>query len=392
VTPGTDRSGAGIGAGRTLAALPLLALIGTGVASTLVLMTLPVFVGGIVVGSGWGDFERGLVASADMAGSAIASLVVIGRVARLDWRRAARAGLAVATAGNLACMLVDSFMALMALMALRLVCGLGCGVVLSIAFTGLCHAPDPARQFGLYVLAQLLLQALLLAVLPDVIAVSGMRGVYVVFAVTIALAGLLTWLLPAGIAAARVPDDPETSSPTPVAGGARVALAGQAVYFLAMAALWTFYEGIGTASALGMDRIGDALAASAVAGLAGAGAAVLFGMRVQSLSALAAGTALSAAAALMLSGGTDALRFMVSACLFNFAWNFTFPYQMAILARFDRTGTIAVSSLLVQLGGLAIGPALAALLLVRASYEAMLAACTAMFVLGLALFLRTGWR
>jgi len=389
VTLGTDRSGAGIGAGRTLAALPLLALTGTGVASTLVLMTLPVFVGGIVVGSGWGDFERGLVASADMAGSAIASLVVIGRVARLDWRRAARAGLAVATAGNLACMLVDSFMALM---ALRLVCGLGCGVVLSIAFTGLCHAPDPARQFGLYVLAQLLLQALLLAVLPDVIAASGMRGVYVVFAVTIALAGLLTWLLPAGIAAARVPDDPETSSPTPVAGGARVALAGQAVYFLAMAALWTFYEGIGTASSLGMDRIGDALAASAVAGLAGAGAAVLIGMRVPSLSALAAGTALSAASALMLSGGTDALRFMVSACLFNFAWNFTFPYQMAILARFDRTGTIAVSSLLVQLGGLALGPALAALLLVRASYDAMLAACTAMFVLGLALFLRTRWR
>jgi hypothetical protein len=264
--------------------------------------------------------------------------------------------------------------------------------VLSVAFTGLCHAPDPARQFGVYVFSQLVLQVLLLAVLPGVIAASGMPGVYVIFAITLAVAGLLTWHLPAGLPAAHAPDARDVSSPMPGARRVRLALSGQAVYFLAMAALWTFYEGIGTASALGMDRIGDALAASAVAGIGGAGAAILIGMRVPPPPALAAGTVLSAVAALILAGGTDTLRFAASACLFNFALNFTFPYQMAVLARFDRTGSVAVASLLVQLAGLALGPALAAVLVVRTSYDVLLAACAVAFLLGLALFLRTGWR
>jgi predicted MFS family arabinose efflux permease len=359
-------------------------LIGCGVASTLVLLTLPVFVGGIVAAAGWGDLERGLIAAADMAGSAIASLAVLGRLARFDWRRAARIGLLVAAGGNIACLLAESFAALL---ALRLLCGLGCGVVLSISFTGLCHAPDPARQFGFYVLAQLLLQAMLLACLPAVIAAAGMRGVYLLFAASLAGAVLLTAHLPLGPRAAGAAD---TLAGAPAYGDAAwIALAGQAVYFLAMAALWTYYEGIGSASALGMDRIGDALAASAIAGLGGAAAAVLLGARARPSPSLAAGTLLSVAAALMLVGGTDALGFTVSACLFNFAWNYTFPYQMGVLARFDRAGSVAVTSLLVQLGGLALGPALAAALLVRASYDTMLVVCATAFALGLALFLRS---
>jgi hypothetical protein len=381
--PGTDRGGAVGGAGRLSAALPWLALIGAGVASTLVLLTLPVFVGGIVAEAGWGDLERGLIAAADMAGSAIASLAVLGRMARFGWRRATRTGLLVAVAGNLACLLAGSFAALI---ALRLLCGLGCGVVLSIAFTGLCHARDPARHFGFYVLAQLALQALLLALLPAVIGVAGMPGVYLLFAACLAAAGMLTGHLPDGLPAAAVASATESFTAAAAPGNhARLALAGQAAYFLAMAALWTYYEGIGTASAIGMERIGDALAASAVAGLGGAAAAILLDARTPPLPSLATGTALSIAAAMLLVGGTDMLRFAVSACLFNFAWNFTFPYQMGILARFDRTGSVAVTSLLVQLAGLALGPALAAVLLARASYDTMLVACAAAFALGLAL-------
>lgn len=383
MTPGTDRTG-----GSGTAPLACAALIGAGVASTVVLVTLPLFVGGIVAEHGFGEEARGWIAAADMAGSALASLAVLRRMDRLPWRGAALAALAVAIAANLASIAADS---LWSLMAVRLTCGAGCGVVLSIAFTGLCHTRNPERSFAFYVLAQLVLQALLLALLPGLIAGGGMRAVYLAFAACLTVAALLTQAFPRGMdPAAAAPAGAADAVPglARVQGPARIALGGQATYFLAMAALWAFYEGIGSASDLDLAAIGKALAASALAGIGGAAAAVVVGARVKPAPALAAGTALSVAAALLLAGGTTEPRFALSACLFNFAWNFAFPYQMGVLSRLDRDGAVAVTSLVVQLGGLAAGPALAALAIAGAGYDALLAGCALGFAAGLALLLR----
>ena len=53
----------------------------------------------------------------------------------------------------------------------------------------------------------------------------------------------------------------------------------------------------------------------------------------------------------LLMDGSGMARFFIAASLFNFAWNATFPYQMGVLAQQDRTGAVAILSLLVQLGG-----------------------------------------
>lgn len=367
-------------------AVPVFVLLAAGVLSTVVLLGLPVFVGGIVGEFGWGDVERGWLASADMAGSAFASLLVMRRIARFDWRRASRFALAVVAAGNLASPLASD---LWTLVAIRFVTGLGGGVVLSIVFTGLCHSRNPERYFGLYVLAQLALQALLLAALPSVIAASGMTRVYFLFAATAAASFALVLHFPRGLAETSVGAPGAPPAPMGVASraGAVTALVAQAIYFLSVAALWGYYEGIGSSFALGMTEIGRALAISALAGIGGALAVVVLGARMPRNAALIGGTAISIAAAWLLLDGDGYARFALSACLFNFAWNYTFPYQMGLLSRFDRHGTIAVTSLLVQLSGLAGGPAIAALFLSGAAYDAMLAAGIAGYGLSLALFL-----
>jgi predicted MFS family arabinose efflux permease len=375
------------------ATIPILAMLATGVISTLVLLGLPILVGGMASEFQWGDFERGWLASADMTGSAIASLIVIRRVARLDWQWATRAAVAAVVAGNLASIFADTFGMLM---TLRILTGLGNGVVLSIVFTGLCHSRDPDRFFGLYVLAQLALQVLLLATLPGLIVGAGMQSVYVMLAAAAAASGLLTGLFPSGLAAlthahrvagtAASPGAPRQSQGDAASTRAIIALIAQATYFLAVAALWGYYEGIGRAFSLSMAEIGNALAVSALAGMAGAVAVIVLGSRSPRMLSMVAGTIVSIAAALLLIEGSGHVRYMISASLFNFAWNYTFPYQMGVLAQLDRQGSVAVISLLVQLAGLALGPALAALLLAGSGYDAIILACVACYGVSLALF------
>ena len=99
------------------------------------------------------------------------------------------------------------------------------------------------------------------------------------------------------------------------------------------------------------------------------------------------GTAVSVASMVLLMDGSGSLRYIVAAGLFNFAWNFTFPYQMGLLSTLDTTGSIAVPSLVAQLLGLSLGPALASLLLSGRGYDGVLWACIGCYLASVPLVL-----
>ena len=212
--------------------------------------------------------------------------------------------------------------------------------------------------------------------------------------------GFLATLFPAGFAsirdlgkAAALPGDSAKSSPIRADAAvprAIVALGAQAIYFLAAAAIWAYFEAIGRGFGLSLAQVGAALAASAIAGMAGSGAVIVIGARLPRVLLIAAGTIVSIGSVLLLAQGAGYLSFLVSACLFNFAWNYTFPYQMGVLAQLDRHGSVAVISLVVQLAGLALGPAIGALLLTGAGYGQILYACGACFLVSLVLFAWSG--
>jgi predicted MFS family arabinose efflux permease len=160
----------------------------------------------------------------------------------------------------------------------------------------------------------------------------------------------------------------------------------QAIYFLAPGAVWGYLERIGQKFSLSLSQIGFALGASTFAGIAGALLVVLLGKRAPRGIAMAIGSALSIASVLLLMDGTGLTRYFIAAALFNFAWNATFPYQMGLLALLDRTGAVAILSLLVQLGGLAAGPLLASMLHPDEGYAPILVACIGCYLVSLSLF------
>jgi hypothetical protein len=128
-----------------------------------------------------------------------------------------------------------------------------------------------------------------------------------------------------------------------------------------------------------------------MAGIVGALIVVVLGHRAPRMFSMLLGTALSIAAMILLIDGTGYSRFLIAAALFNFAWNYTFPYQMGVLSSLDRTGAVAISSLIVQLASLSLGPLIAAALSPGSGYTAILIACVGCYVVSLAMF-RTSTR
>jgi predicted MFS family arabinose efflux permease len=366
-----------------------LALLTAGVLCTFVLVSLPVFVGAMAAEFGWGEREIGWLASADMAGSCVASLCFIPFIGRLPWRRVGVAGLTVAFVGNLLSIAADGFSSLL---AARFLCGLGGGLLLSTAYVGLCRSTNPDRYFGVYVFVQLSMQVLALAVFPTFVTNHGLDAIFV-FLAAVALAclplvALFPRNMPAVPAAATAPlaSAVGAGDARSISAAGLLGLAAQALYFLAPAAVWGYFERIGHTFGLSLGQIGLALSIASVAAIAGALLVVALGTRAPRKPSMLIGTVLSVIAMLMLIDGSGVTPFLAAAALFNFAWNYTFPYQMGVLATLDRTGAVAIASLVVQLGGLALGPVLASFLHPERGYTTILVACIACYVVSLLMF------
>lgn len=383
--------------------LPTLSMLAAGVISTLVLVTLPVLVAGMIGQFHWGDKEVGWLASADMAGSAIASLCAITFISRISWRATAYRAIVLVIVGNLSSIYADEFISLL---TVRMITGFGNGLILSIAYVGLCHSQSPDRFFGVYTFAQLALQALSLAILPTVLDAHGMPAIYLILAAASGISGLLVSSFPAnmlqrtGIDGGMAhrqhgPASHQTSSHlrwspppgvSPHVQWIALALAAQAIYFLAPAAVWGYFERIGAGFSLSVAQVGSALGIASVAGMTGAVLVIIMGARNSRMSLMAMGTTISVAAMVLLMGGSGFQRYLIAACLFNFAWNFTFPYQMGVLSLFDQSGSVAILSLVIQLFGLAFGPLLASFLLFGEGYNLILWSCIGCYLTSFIMF------
>lgn len=359
-----------------------IALLIVGVVSSFVLLILPVLVGGIVDQFGWGDREIGWLASADMGGSALASMIALMSITRIDWKKSAYIAVCFAIAGNIASIYAIDFASLM---AARIATGFSNGFILAIAFTGLCHSSNPDRFFGVYVFSQLTLQAILLSTLPSLLNSWGVTAIYLTLVTASALSSLLIRFFPDKPGTAPR-DDLATNDPAPLRGWAICALAAQAIYFLAPGAVWSYFEPIGAAFELDIGQVGRALGLASLAGIVGSATVIALGVRFDRLLCMALGTALSITAVVLLIDGSGFIPYLTAAAIFNFAWNYTFPYQMGVLAQFDRQGSVAIPALIVQLVGLAIGPMLASFLLIGDGYGTILWTCVSCYALSLTMF------
>ena len=193
--------------------------------------------------------RAGYIASVNMGGVAIGSVVCAALSRKWSWQTLIRAGAAIMIGCNI---LTMSAASLPSVAALRLIAGLGEGVIGAICYAAMAQSHQPARALAFYIAGQGLIGAIGMGTIPILVAPDRM-AVFLHFVSIIALPAFLARASDRDPAcgAGTVPDNArQCGSPW----SSVYALAGVLVFYLGMSSVWAFVERMGHASGIDAPR------------------------------------------------------------------------------------------------------------------------------------------
>jgi hypothetical protein len=363
------------------APLSIVAAIVISVIGVFGLMTQPMVVGVYADLLGF-DLQQGsLVIIAEIAGGALASVLAMFWINRINWRHAAAFALVCVVAGNLLSA-VQSEAQVITLM--RLAVGfLGQGTAFAIGISMIGNTADPDRNFSFVIAAQVGFGVLALATLrPLVDQLQSIGGMYYPLAALALLALAFIRYVPTGPAAraAAVDGAPVASLALPLTG-----LAAMLIWCCGLGAIWTFVERIGVEGGLESALALRSLSVSSAVAITGALlAAALAARGIGRFWPVTVALLGQLAVAWFIQGEMSWVELAIKASVFQVFWNMTGPFLMGAIAVSDTGGKVAVLIPAAQTSGFFIGPTIAGQFmggsgLMAANYTAM--ACCAIALL-----------
>lgn len=334
-----------------------------------VFMGMPILVGSIADTLGFNEQQAGWIASGDLGGMFIASIVASRLVTRVNRRYIAVAGMLIAISANLTSIF---FHQLETLLSIRIISGFGSGLCYATGVACLAGTHHTARNFSALMFALVAINALELYSFPILSASWGVNGIFVAFTVAfVASLSVVHWI--PGHIGERPLDvqseyDDETGHhqktlhvPTYLPW---MCLAAVACFYITVGSFWAFIERAGVDAGLTDSFIANVLTIGTVFTLAGCIVATWLSGRFGQSKPLLAALLLMALNLLALSFGVNLTSFIVCTMAFNFCWLFTDIYQLGTLSNIDRSGRYA--ALVPGAQGLAqtIGPSIAGYLIV----------------------------
>lgn len=341
----------------------------------------PGFIQGMVEYLGYTPQQAGFVASAEIWGIAVTTVVLAFTAHRINWHWVLMGSILLFVGGNLGSLIVsepDSFG------TWRFIAGLGSGGLVSLSFTIIGLTGNPDRNFGYLIAWVLIYGALGLYAMPTLFALSGIKGL-IMFLILFAMGGILCvrYMPTSGEEHIQVEEDS-----VDLPGAFRViAVAAMFSYFFAQGVIWAYLFLIGTNAGMGEQEVANGLTISQFLGIAGAFTAAAVGRRYGRGLPLAIGILGGAAILFLLFGEFTAIVYALTVCIYNYAWNMTHPYLLAAMASFDAHGRVVVYAVAAQMVGLAVGPAFAATLIREGDYSNVIWAGILLFTLSFVLIM-----
>ncbi len=347
-------------------------------------LLLPLFVGRFVEDLGFTESQAGIVASWEMAGIAISSLLAVFWIPRLNARRAVATSLV-----GLA--LVNAFAATLAtpssMYVARFVAGFFGGVVYQVVSARIASTRQPDRMYGVLFSGQLLFATLGFAVLPPLLQGRSISAAFVALSV-VTVAGLcfIQW----------IPGRPVTAASKGAGGPVdRRALrkpgfafmASIFLLYVATNAIWTYVDRIGIHAGLPASVVGFSLSAANAAGLVGALAVTFLGTKLGRSWPVAVSFVCVVFAAGVLVDPPGAAWYAVGTAVFMFVWCFQVPLIFGSIADYDSSGYLASLAVAAMTIGMVAGPAAAAWLIDRTTYAQILLSGIACLVVSAAIVL-----
>ena len=343
---------------RLLLSAMLLVVIGMAV-----FIVQPGFVQGLVEYAGFDDRQAGYIAWAEMFGIALATIIMTVLASHINWHRICYGALVIVFTGNLISVTITEFEAFS---TVRFVIGIGSGALISLGYAIVGLTDNPDRKFGYMIVLVLVYSALVLLAMPLAYGLVGMSGMLVFFAIL----GLTGLPLVANLPTSGRKHTGVQDAGTALSKNLRLlALTAILAYFLAQGVVWSYLFLIGTAGGGTEQQVATGLTISQFLGIAGAFTAALLGMRFNRIVILTLGTLGGIVPLMFLFGLMGALVYGIAVGVFNYAANVMTPLLFAIIAGLDRTGRMVVHAVALQMLGLAIGPALSALVISPGDYS-----------------------
>ena len=342
-----------------------------GASSAWVVAYLSYYAQTLMMGSLMETFEQGeaavgLLSSLENGAFFITMMVAAGPVARLSRARMAIFGGFLLVAANVLSAYAPEWEHLM---VLRVIAGVGGGLVSACGTAALASSLDPDRGFAIVTVTAGLLYTAEPLLIPYAIAPYGVQGGYLLLALlSLVFIPFFVWLLPP-----RRVEGEDTPLLTLLLGAPNRALA-----IIAMVALFSFEIGqasvyqfvaiLGQLADLDEIAVGQALSVTALLGLSGGAFAALLGTRFGRKWPIIIGLFLNASAAAGLALQSDPIAYWLLNLLWGLAYSFVVPYLMGALSALDDRGRWVVAADGAWNGGTAIGPVLAGVTVQAAGY------------------------
>lgn len=317
-----------------------------------VLLIAPVIAGKLIEQFNLSPVEVGTLFSLELGAFSLATVPAYLWLRRMNLRMASYIFTAIVIAGNVVSGFVDDFGLLM---IARVVTSLAAGSITVIILTLSGKTANPSRAFGIFVVFQLAMGALILAVFPSLFAAAAVSAIYWTLAGLAVLCLLVVnriegeVLRTAGPAAAEAP----TRVPVFKAVAGMVAVL---LFYIALSGVWSFIAQISAGSGIDLSASSLVLSVATVAGILSALVATALGDTPHRKLYLAAGYAGMAVSISLLLGSPALIQFAAAAVIFKFAWTFILPYLLSTLSSLSSGGHLMNTTNLMIGAGFSIGP------------------------------------
>jgi predicted MFS family arabinose efflux permease len=344
-------------AGRSIAIVLLALANAVGFSSS---TAVPFWLGGIGERLGLPIWSGAVIASLQLASSAIFNLATPWLFKAVPLRRLAALAATVGVAGNLlatvpnpACFIVGCCIA-----------GAALGVLLNTTNQMASQTASVEGSYAVFELVGVILSMSLFLVLPVLALKLGFAMIFVTLAVLCAAASLYFWTLDPK-AAFLVRSEAAASLQLDGLKTGRLitklmGLVGMFVLFVGQSAINAYLVPLGRGLAINMDVVGRLMAGGLAASLVGGVLARVLAGRLGILAPIVGGALALTLDAVMLTTTTVIPVYMAFVMFYFICIVFMTPYTYSLLARIDTTGKTASIGPAFLMSGIAVGPSVGA--------------------------------
>jgi MFS transporter, DHA1 family, inner membrane transport protein len=329
----------------------ILAVVVLAAIVSVTLLAAPAFVGALISGLEFNAKQAGYTIAIEQACMSLAALPALWWMSRFDRGSVARLCLCGAIVTNLLCVGTHEFSRIAVLRGLT---GIAEGSVMAVCLAVVGTSRQRERNFALWAIGQLVLGAVALLILPRLVPECRSPAFFIALALLMAAAlPTVQWLPRNAVASANALAGKRT-----VTARATAALAAVLMFYLAISGVWTYLERIGLQNAVASEGVARDLSIASVFGIGGCWCAAGLGGRLGRAGPLVVGYGILLSAAWTLSKPVTAVGFAASAFAFLYAWTFSLPFLLAVVATRDPTGRLSPLINLMIGAGLGLGPTL----------------------------------